>query len=591
MLRIAVFCGGTGSIALQNGLDKVFGHDRYHLDVIINAYDNGKSTGMCRRAFNNSILGPSDLRKNQLTEFALKWKKEIAEKGSYYERLYSLFNLRLDAEDYEDYWKKGSEVLRNSSFLPDVMRNFLLNLLKRFLFENHERLSRESFKDVALSNIFYAQAAHDNGGSLGKAGDFISTILEIDSNIHLISDVSLMLKARTVSGRIIEDEGKIVDWCNSEDRIKEIFLVDPATGEERVPIVDEGNALNRVQDVVAKADIVIFSSGTQWSSLIPTYVHSGFMEMIQKSKARKYLVMNNVPDKDMAGMNANDILLLLKDLLPLEEMIVVFNDNAQFPMQMSEFLPFHRSISGVLSEKDSRTHDPVRLVERIFRDYFNMKKDDFLLADLDGTMIESRGNAEARLLGQENIELFNGIVLTGNTKNHVREHVKFHPGLTIYCDYGMRLVEEEESTPIVSEEFKIDETLMESLEDHPDFKGKIRSRDGYALTIKPLINRREHLETLQRILMLWNGRFKALIAGRTSIDVLSASCSKMSMLLKIMEIHGLNPSKVLYVGNELDDADGNDYCVRKLGIRTFNVRGIEEFNNLVHLWHAGKNLA
>ena len=591
MLRIVVFCGGTGSIALQKGLDKVFGHDRYHLDVIINAYDNGKSTGMCRRAFNNAILGPSDLRKNQLTEFALKWKNEIAEKGSYYERLHSLFSLRIDAEDYEDYWKKASEVLENSDFLAVPVREFFLKLLRKFLFENQERLIKESFKDVALSNIFYAQAAHDNDNSLSEAGDFISTILEIGQNVHLISDVSLLLKARTASGTVIEDEGEIVDWCNSRDRIKEIFLVDPATGEERIPIVDEGNRTNRVHEVVERADVIIFSSGTQWSSLVPTYAHSGFIEMIQKAKARKYLVMNNIPDKDMAGMDSEDILEILKDKLPLEDIAVVFNRNASFPMQWSSECHLEKWISDVLSEEDSRTHDPERLVECIFKDYFNMKDEDVLIADLDGTMIEARGNAEAKALGKENVELFSGIILTGNTKSHVREHVKFHPELNVYCDYGMRLVEETSSSAIVSEDFRIDESLIKSLEGNPDFKGKVHCRDGYALTIKPLVNRRSHLETLERILMLWNGRFKALIAGKTSIDILSSSCSKMSMLMKIMEIHGLNPSRILYVGNELEVAEGNDYCVRKLGIRTFNVRGIEEFNNIIHLWQARRNLS
>ena len=69
MFNVAVFSGGTGSIAIQEGLSAIYGNDNYNLDVIINAYDNGKSTGTCRKIFNNRILGPSDLRKNHMTQF------------------------------------------------------------------------------------------------------------------------------------------------------------------------------------------------------------------------------------------------------------------------------------------------------------------------------------------------------------------------------------------------------------------------------------------------------------------------------------------------------------------------------------------
>ena len=47
MFNVAVFSGGTGSIAIQEGLSAIYGNDNYNLDVIINAYDNGKSTGTC----------------------------------------------------------------------------------------------------------------------------------------------------------------------------------------------------------------------------------------------------------------------------------------------------------------------------------------------------------------------------------------------------------------------------------------------------------------------------------------------------------------------------------------------------------------
>lgn len=57
MKKIVVFSGGTGSIALQRGFAELYGQDRLRLDVVVNAYDNGKSTGACRRIMGEKIWG------------------------------------------------------------------------------------------------------------------------------------------------------------------------------------------------------------------------------------------------------------------------------------------------------------------------------------------------------------------------------------------------------------------------------------------------------------------------------------------------------------------------------------------------------
>ena len=80
MINIVIFSGGTESIAIQEGFSTRYGIDSYNLDVIINGYDNGKSTGACRKIFNDRILGPSDLRKESsgtvlLTHSLWAWRR------------------------------------------------------------------------------------------------------------------------------------------------------------------------------------------------------------------------------------------------------------------------------------------------------------------------------------------------------------------------------------------------------------------------------------------------------------------------------------------------------------------------------------
>src|SRR5574344_474667 len=74
MAKIVIFTGGSGSTQLQKGLVKDLGINPKDISLILNMYDNGKSTGECRTSHN--ILGPSDLRKNQMLGYKLRWSTD-----------------------------------------------------------------------------------------------------------------------------------------------------------------------------------------------------------------------------------------------------------------------------------------------------------------------------------------------------------------------------------------------------------------------------------------------------------------------------------------------------------------------------------
>ena len=61
-LKITILSGGSGNDALIKGLKQIY--EDCEIKVIVNAYDNGKSTGVCRKLTNT--LGVSDIRKNHI---------------------------------------------------------------------------------------------------------------------------------------------------------------------------------------------------------------------------------------------------------------------------------------------------------------------------------------------------------------------------------------------------------------------------------------------------------------------------------------------------------------------------------------------
>ena len=59
-IKVSVFCGGRGSASI---IKHFMGYSNIELTLLVNAYDDGKSTGELRRLI-PGFLGPSDFRKN-----------------------------------------------------------------------------------------------------------------------------------------------------------------------------------------------------------------------------------------------------------------------------------------------------------------------------------------------------------------------------------------------------------------------------------------------------------------------------------------------------------------------------------------------
>ena len=59
-IEVSILCGGRGSASI---IKYFLGKKNIKLNLLINAYDDGKSTGALRKLIPN-FLGPSDFRKN-----------------------------------------------------------------------------------------------------------------------------------------------------------------------------------------------------------------------------------------------------------------------------------------------------------------------------------------------------------------------------------------------------------------------------------------------------------------------------------------------------------------------------------------------
>lgn len=596
MLNIVLVSGGTGSKEIQKGFDDVYGYGNYHLDVVINAYDNGKSTGLCREVFDKRILGPSDLRKNQLTQYRIVFKDQLKDKSSYEAKLLALFELRFSAENHIEYYQKARRLIEDSTYLSRSVKETFLNWLVHFFFEDaeHDRYRKTveavRYEDFSLSNIFYASCASLHENSLGAAGREMSSLLGIEDCVHLISDVNLFLKARTESGAVIADEEEIVGWKNPFDKIEQAMLEDE-NGDEYLPVLDERNT-TPVEPLFRQADVVIFSCGTQWSSLIPTYMHKGFRELVGRLQADKYLIMNNAEDEDMAGMSADDLLLVISRYLDMENIKVVLNDNAAASMRQVDGA--YTTLRGKLSLPNEKKHIGKEVIKTIMSDHYRLGEKKYtLVSDLDGTLWDEKGDPDAMEIGRQNLSMFRGVILSGNSYEHVYSVLKdrfiHHGSRRIYCDYGntfFTLGGEDSGIGMLTEEYVIHDDVAASIERDTDFSGKVTVRGKVIITIKPLKDRAEKLKKVKKYLRKYKGKYEAKCAGRTSIDIMKKGYSKAAALEHILSAERLHKDEIIYIGNEL--LKGNETCIQSVGVRMQQVDDVYETYMFLKSYFSGE---
>ena len=578
MLKIVLMCGGSGGKALQEGFASVFGYGNYQLDAIINAYDDGKSTGVCRDIFNRNILGPSDLRKNQITQYKLKYAKEIKDSNSKEHKLLELFELRLSGENHDSYYNQALSIINDIDYLTPEQKDGLLNWLDYFFYADKQNnvlrkgIDKVSFNDFSLSNIFYASCAAINNNSLEKAGEVMSKLFSMENNVHLISNVNLYINATTTSGYVITDEGQLVAWNNSDDKVVKVDLV-KNDGSVYVPTINE-NSNDDIQKLFNEADILILSSGTQWSSLIPSYMHKGFKEALSSCKAKKYLIMNNAQDADAKGVSANELLGIINKYIDLSDIKVVINDNACETMNKID--DSYTQIHGIISEKDDKKHNPEALIKLIMNDYYELSnRDNYrLLSDLDGTLWNDK--LEKKDICIKNFELFKGIILSGNNYKHVYEIVKDNYKMNdyVYCNYGNTYfkLDNPSEDNVLTKDYLIEDDILDELKKNDEFKDKLTLRGQAILTIRPLQDRPEKLKIINNIIEKIGNRYQAVVAGNTTIDIMKKDFSKATTFKIIAKRENLNDYEIIYLGDEY--IGGNDTCMLNLNIKNIPVNDV-----------------
>ena len=366
MLKVAVFSGGRGSNTLVKELVK---DETLRLSLIVNAYDDGKSTGEIRDFFN--MLGPSDIRKNQ---------ENLMSPGFENFKIWSeIFKYRFpeDIKHEQCIHILNSFVTGESNRIDNIMindsdlENLIKKLLSQFLtsLEIYEKVQgREfNFSDCSLSNCLYAGAYEILDKDFNKTINLFNLLLHVRGDVVPTNLENKKLVGIRENGRICYDEAEIVE-LRSSDRIKDIFLIDEYLDKDLIESKftttrEKTDYLSRIQSYVygtpeaiqtiSNADIIIYAPGTQHSSLFPSYMTMGIPEAIySNTKALKAFICNIGEDYETPNYTASEFLTSAYRYL---------TRNAKLKLPLSDFIHV-----ALVNTSRSKNKEEIRYVENDF---------------------------------------------------------------------------------------------------------------------------------------------------------------------------------------------------------------------------------
>jgi 2-phospho-L-lactate transferase/gluconeogenesis factor (CofD/UPF0052 family) len=318
MLNVVILNGGRGAAAT---IPALLSRQGLQVTSVVNAYDDGKSTGTIRRFF--GMLGPSDIRKVQ--------ELMLPQDDPDYEANLNVFRYRFPEgvkhseaiEELQSFASGQSEKLTGSCFVSDKVRSslraFVLEFLTSLQVIEMVRDEKFDFSDCSIMNCLYAGAFLAFNRNIEQATMFIDRLFKLRGTVLPTCIENKKLVALRENGQMLYNEAEIVE-LRSNVRLERIYLLDELpdkTQFETLSTEDKRYYLERhhcfvgisngVKLALQQADIIIYSAGTQHSSLYPTYMSTGLTRAIADNhSAYKVFVTNIGADYETPSYKASD---------------------------------------------------------------------------------------------------------------------------------------------------------------------------------------------------------------------------------------------------------------------------------------------
>ena len=218
----------------------------------------------------------------------------------------------------------------------------IVNLMN-YRFKQSKSLGNHSVKNLLLAALL------EQKGTFAEALPVFAKLLDIEGQILPITEKNINLVG------ITEDNHKIIGEANITKSPKKI---------KKVIYDQEVNANPDVITAIKEADLIIFSSGSLLTSLIPNIIISSVVKAIRQSKAPKLYICNLVTQPgETDNFTVSDHIKVLNSYLGANTIDIVIANNVDIPQDLVHKYAKEEQKDPVILDEDNLKKMHVRVIK------------------------------------------------------------------------------------------------------------------------------------------------------------------------------------------------------------------------------------
>lgn len=245
---------------------------------------------------------------------------------------------------------KSTGILREEFNIPAVgdIRRVLVALsetepLVMDLF-NYRFATTSDLDGHTVGNLLLT-AASEITGNLSDGIEALSKVLNLKGKVVPLTEDNVTLMADLEDGRVIEGEHLITQ---SKGKIKKVYYK-----EKAVPTKE---ALKAIKE----ADLILFSMGSLFTSIIPNLLIPEIVEEINKSKAPTMYVCNMMTQPgETDGFKVSDHVLKLNEYLGKRKIDLVLVNTGKIDKKMAKFYETQEQKDPVVYDSKNNDYDVI----------------------------------------------------------------------------------------------------------------------------------------------------------------------------------------------------------------------------------------
>lgn len=297
--RVACITGGTGFRFVARALADL--HPNPTTVHVIGTADSGRSTRQLRRFFDMPAIGDlrsrcidiADRRRQgyrEITDLLAYRLSKTAENTVLEKELASIFN--------GEHTLIKAAMLGNKKFASIIIAN-----LRRFDEKRKEvepALGPFDLREGSIGNFFLAGAYLDYG-NISSAIYLYEMLAGVRGRVLPASEYNMHLAAQFEDGQVIVGQ-HIITNSDIASPIQRLFFFDHENMHAREihPKITE-----EVKETIRGADIIVFSMGSFYTSVLSTLHLMGMAQAIRQSRALKVFIPNTIRDAETREMTTS----------------------------------------------------------------------------------------------------------------------------------------------------------------------------------------------------------------------------------------------------------------------------------------------